>query len=112
MEVTTRLEGRSVVISASGDVDLYTSPKLREAIVESVNDRLSPIVVNLESVTYIDSSGVATLVEGFQLSKEYGGKFRLASISERVLEVLQLARLDRIFEIFETDAEALGNGPP
>ena len=109
MEVTTRRAGRGVVISASVDVDLYTSPKLREAIVESIEDELSPIAVNLGDVTYIDSSGVATLVEGFQLSKKYGGKFRLAGMSERVAEVLRLARLDRVFEICETEAEALGN---
>jgi len=109
MEVTTRRAGRGVVISAAGDVDLYTSPKLREAIVESIEDELSPIVVNLGNVTYIDSSGVATLVEGFQLSGKCGGKFRLAGMSERVAEVLRLARLDRVFEICETEAEALGN---
>ena len=112
MKVTTRLEGRGVVIKANGDVDLYTSPKLREAIIESIESGLSPIVVNLEGVTYIDSSGVATLVEGFQLGGQTGCKFRLASMSGRVAEVVRLARLDQFFEIYETEAEALGNGSP
>ncbi len=107
MEVTVRRAGNGVAIRAGGDVDLYSSPKLRKAIVESVEGKLSPIVVTLADVTYIDSSGIATLVEGFQLSKEYDGKFRLAGISERVAEVLRLARLDRVFDIRETEAEAL-----
>jgi anti-sigma B factor antagonist len=107
MEVTIRYTGSGVAINAAGDVDLHSSPRLREAIVESVEDKLSPIVVTLADVTYIDSSGIATLVEGFQLSKEYGGTFRLAGINERVGEVLRLARLDRVFDIRETEAEAL-----
>lgn len=109
MEVTTRRVGDGVAITAAGDVDLYSSPRLREAIIEAVESKLSPVVVTLADVTYIDSSGIATLVEGFQLSKEYGGKFRLAEISERVSEVLHLARLDRVFDIRETEAEALEN---
>ncbi len=108
MQVTTRRAGPGVVIGAEGDVDLYSSPKLRDAIIESVGSKLSPIVVNLGGVTYIDSSGVATLVEGFQLSKEYDGKFRLTDMSERVAEVLRLARLDTVFDICDTEAEALG----
>ncbi len=107
MKLTTRHVGDGVAISVSGDVDLYSSPKLREAIIEAVESKLSPVVVNLAKVTYIDSSGIATLVEGFQLSKEYDGKFRLAEISERVAEVLHLARLDKVFDIRATEAEAL-----
>ncbi|UCD58941.1 MAG: STAS domain-containing protein [Candidatus Hydrogenedentota bacterium] len=109
MEVAIRHAENGVVISVEGDVDLYSSPKLREAILDSVKKKLSPIVMNLSSVTYIDSSGVATLVEGLQLSKEYGGKFRLVEMSERISEVFQLARLQQVFEICGTEAEALGS---
>ena len=109
MEVVTRHASNGVVISARGDVDLYSSPKLREAIVSSASEKRSPIVVNLGDVTYIDSSGVATLVEGLQLSREYGGKFGLVNMSDRVCEVLKLARLDQIFDIHDTEEEAFGN---
>jgi anti-sigma B factor antagonist len=107
MEVNARTAGTGVVIHVEGDVDLYSSPKLREAILDSVRGKLSPIVVNLAGVTYIDSSGVATLVEGLQLSNKYDGKFRLVGLSERVSEVFQLARLQQVFEICGTEAEAL-----
>ena len=109
MEVTARDAETGVVISVKGDVDLYSSPKVREAILDSINKKLSPIVMNLAGVTYIDSSGVATLVEGLQLCKEYGGKFRLAEMSERVCEVFRLARLQQVFEICDTEKEALGS---
>lgn len=107
MEVDTRRTERGIVINAAGDVDLYSSPKLREAIQDAVKKKLSPIVMNLKGVTYIDSSGVATLVEGLQRSKEFGGKFRLVGLKDRVYEVFQLARLQQVFEIFSTEAEAL-----
>jgi anti-sigma B factor antagonist len=109
MEVAIRHAENGVVISVEGDVDLYSSPKLREAILDSVKKKRSPLVMNLSGVTYIDSSGVATLVEGLQLSKEYGGKFRLVEMSERISEVFQLARLQQVFEICGTEAEALGS---
>jgi anti-sigma B factor antagonist len=107
VEVAGRRAGGGIAISAKGDVDLDSSPKLRAIIVESIESKLTPIVVNLTEVTYIDSSGVATLVEGFQLCNKYQGKFRLAGISERVAEVLHLARLDQVFDIRETEEEAL-----
>jgi anti-sigma B factor antagonist len=109
MEVRTRREGSGAVISVNGDVDLYSSPRLREAVQDSIRHKFSPVVVDLAGVTYIDSSGVATLVEGLQLSKEYGGKFRLVGLNERVSEVFQLARLYQVFEIFGTEVEALRN---
>lgn len=111
MEVKTERSGKAVLIRAEGDIDLYSSPKLREAIIESVRTKRTPIVVNLSKVTYIDSSGVATLIEGFQLSKEYDGVVRLVGLNERVSEVFKLARLHQVFEICRTEAEALGIQP-
>ncbi len=107
MEVNTRQSKNGVVIEASGDVDLYSSPKLREAILDAIKRGLSPIVMNLSGVTYIDSSGVATLVEGLQRSRKFGGKFRLVGLNDRVYEVFHLARLQQVFEIFPTESEAL-----
>lgn len=107
MEVSARAAGSGVVIDVEGDVDLYSSPRLREAILNSVRGKLSPLVVNLAGVTYIDSSGVATLVEGLQLSNKHNGKFRLVGLNERVSEVFRLARLQQVFEICGTEAEAL-----
>jgi anti-sigma B factor antagonist len=107
MKVEARHEGTAVVIGASGDVDLYSSPELRKALVDAIDRKLSPIVVNLSDVTYIDSSGVATLVEGLQLSAKYGGKFRLVGLNDHVFEVFKLARLQRVFTIHDSVDEAL-----
>ncbi|GAB4341434.1 MAG: STAS domain-containing protein [Candidatus Abyssubacteria bacterium] len=108
MEIDARREGDATVIRVSGDVDLDTSPKLRKALIDAVNKKHSPIVVDLSDVTYIDSSGVATLVESLQLSSKYGGTFRLVGLNDHVSEVFKLARLQRVFMIYDSVDEALG----
>lgn len=109
MEVSVRDQDAARVIEVSGEIDLYTSPSVREAILAAVGDKRSPLVVNLAGVTYIDSSGVATLVEGLQLSRGFDGEFRLAGLSERVREVFELARLEKVFRIF-ADVDAAVDG--
>ena len=107
MQVTVEHEKNNAVISVSGDVDLYSSPELRMAIAQLSKKKVPLIVVNLEGVDYMDSSGVATLVEGLQLTGSYKGSFHIACLKPGVKEVFELARLDRVFEVFETEEEAL-----
>ena len=107
MDVKTRDEAEARIIEITGDIDLYSSPQVRDAILDAVKGKRSPVVVNLEGVTYIDSSGVATLVEGLQLTRGYDGAFRLAGLSARVQEVFELARLEKVFAIYGDISAAL-----
>jgi len=107
LEVQVRRQGEAAIISISGDVDLYTSPEVRKAITRQSKKKVPLIVVNLAEVNYMDSSGVATLVEGLQLSGKYKGKFRIAGLQPSVREVFELARLDHVFSIFDNDEQAL-----
>ena len=86
-------------ILVEGEVDLYTSPKLRTAIMESVPASSSRVEVDLGAVDYMDSSGVATLVEGFKSSREHKKSFALVAPSVSVMKVLELAKLDSVFDI-------------
>ena len=88
------------IIKAVGEVDLYSSPDLRE-IVTKGGDASQTVVVDLSDVAYMDSSGVATLVEGFRVAEDNKGKFVLLAPSPSVLKVLQLSRLDSVFDIRE-----------
>ena len=107
MEVKEQLDGKKkAVIRVSGEVDLYSSPELRKAITTRSKKKIPLIVVNLENVQYMDSSGVATLVEGLQLTSKYGGKFRVVGLSAGVKEVFELARLDKVFDIFDSEEQA------
>jgi anti-sigma B factor antagonist len=91
----------ALVIAFTGDIDLQTSPDARKALLTMVG-KGKPILVNLAGVGYIDSSGVASLVECLQSAKKSGQKMALVSVSDGALRVLQLARLDRVFVISAT----------
>lgn len=106
MEHSIREEGGALIVSFKGDVDLEQSPKAREVLLECVK-RGNKILVDLSGVSYIDSSGVASLVEAFQVAKKQGKGFALVAVNAAALRVLQLARLDKVFTIHETLADAL-----
>jgi anti-sigma B factor antagonist len=67
------------------------------------------VIVNLKSVRYIDSSGVASLVEGLKVSRELGSRFILFGLSPAAREVLELSRLIKIFEVYENEEQALAS---
>jgi len=87
------------VISVAGDVDLYTSPDLRNAVLAAIPKAAGRVAVDLGGVNYIDSSGVATLVEGLRSASKYNKGFVLVNPSPAVTQVLELAKLDSVFEI-------------
>lgn len=87
-----------LIIRFDGEIDLYGTPHAREVILNCIkSDRNT--VIDLSAVSYIDSSGVASLVEGYQLAKNRKLEFGLINISGAVLSVLQLAHLDKVFTI-------------
>lgn len=87
------------IVHLSGEVDLNRSPTVRKAILECLQDGCD-LLIDLTEVTYIDSSGVASLVEGFQVSRQNALDFALIGVSDTAMSVLHLARLDRVFPIF------------
>lgn len=91
-------DGASVVISFEGDIDLQTSPQARTALL-GATAKGKPVIVDLAKVTYIDSSGVASLVEALQAAKKGGQNLALAAVSDSAMRVLKLARLDAVFKI-------------
>jgi anti-sigma B factor antagonist len=108
MEVQIRGVRNHLVIDVMGQVDLHTSPKMRSAILDGINRKeIARVAVNLSGVSYIDSSGVATLVEGLQLARARQCRFVLFGLQQEAQEVLALARLDRIFEITANEDDAL-----
>ena len=110
MEVRARRVEGALVIDVKGEVDLFSSPKMRSAIIEALNSQqVSRVAVNFGEVRYIDSSGVATLVEGLQLARSKKCKFVLFGLQQRTREVLELARLDKVFDIRAGEVEALAN---
>lgn len=85
-----------VLVRLSGEVDLSWSAEVRRAVLDALTLG-RPVGVDLSAVSYIDSSGIAALVEGFQSARTRSGRFVLVSVSDAVRAVLELARLDRVF---------------
>lgn len=96
-------------MSFQGEVDLEHSPKARRVLLDCVR-RKQDVLVDLSEVSYIDSSGVASLVEAFQNSKQGGSRFGLVSVNPAAMRVLELARLDKVFTIHSSLADGLGGG--
>ena len=107
MKHEIRESGGHTVVAFEGDVDLDSSPAARKVLLECVKLKRS-IVVDMSGVSYIDSSGVASLVESLQAARKAGLGFGLAMVSESAMRVLQLARLDKVFPIHASLDEALG----
>jgi anti-sigma B factor antagonist len=99
-----QLDGDFIVIRLRGEVDLSWSQDVRKAILDALET--DGVGVLLDEVSYIDSSGIAALVEGFQNARTTGKKFALVSVSDAVRAVLELARLDRVFPIVDDVAAA------
>jgi anti-sigma B factor antagonist len=96
----TESDGDFVLVRVSGEVDLSWSQTIRKAILDALA-KARAVGVDLSAVSYIDSSGIAALVEGFQSARGKGQKFSLVAASQSVRSVLQLARLDRVFPMVE-----------
>ena len=84
-----------------GDVDLHSSPRAREAILDCLKQKKA-LLVDLSAVAYMDSSGVASLVEGYQTAKKHGLEFGLVAVAPSAMKVLKLARLDKVFPLHAT----------
>lgn len=107
IEVSTRKVGKAVILSVSGDVDLYSSPEVRRQLIALTEKKVKHILIDLQKVSYMDSSGVATLVEGLQQIGKYKGKLMLFGLESAVKEVFELSRLDKVFEIYSDQDAAM-----
>lgn len=101
MEARTQKQGPYTIVILGGEVDLHSSPEARQLILNNLKQQ-RPVLVDLSAVSYIDSSGIASLVEGYQLARRENLQFGLAGVSEAARRVLQLARLDKVFPIKES----------
>jgi anti-sigma B factor antagonist len=96
---------RPNVLPLEGEIDLHVSPAIAAALTKMIEKKPKKLVVDLSGVTYVDSSGLAVLIEAMQNVTEYGAEFALAGLQESVRTIFEIARLDQVFRIFP-DAEA------
>ena len=103
----TPREERSNVLPLKGEIDLHVSPSVTALLNAMINKKPERLVVDLSSVTYIDSAGLAALIAAMQRMEDYGGKFLLAGLQETIWDIFENLRLDQVFRVFPDAATAL-----
>jgi anti-sigma B factor antagonist len=98
--------GDGLLYRVHGDVDFSRQPELRNALLEGIRQKPARIIVDLAEVDYMDSSGLAALVEALGLQRKKDGKFVLCTLQPKVRNILEIARLDAVFTIAESCEEA------
>jgi anti-sigma B factor antagonist len=105
----TERKSRSNVLPLKGEIDLHVSPTVTASLNAMIEKKPQRLVVDLSDVSYIDSAGLAALIEAMQKVEGYGGKFMLAGLQETVRSIFEISRLDQVFQIFpDTDAALSG----
>lgn len=107
IKIQVRKTDNVVIVDCVGEVDLSSSPQLRATLLKAIESGPGSVLINMTGVTYIDSSGIATLVEGLQLSRETKTRLGLFGLQNNARSVLELARLHKVFNIFENEQDAI-----
>ncbi|HTL23758.1 MAG TPA: STAS domain-containing protein [Mycobacteriales bacterium] len=107
LTLESREEGDRTVVAVGGEIDVYTAPKLREQLVDLVNDGRYHLVVDMEAVEFLDSTGLGVLVGGLKRVRAHDGSLRLVCTQERILKIFRITGLTKVFPIHESVSEAV-----
>lgn len=108
IHVKTEKRNDAVIVAPHGDIDLTASPALRHELKRVQAQKPSRLVVDLAHVAYMDSSGVATLVEAMQTARRDRTRMVLCAMQDRVRSIFEIAKLDTVFTITSNVDDALG----
>lgn len=97
----------SVVLELAGDIDMNCSNLMREILMDAFESKPEALILDFSAVTFMDSSGLATLVEALQTSRKEKISLRLVGLQSQVKSLFEIARLDQLFELFDSQEEAL-----
>jgi len=108
VKLGTRQVGDVTVIDAAGRITLGEGASaFRDLIRDLANKGGQKILLNLNEVSYIDSSGIGELVSGFTTITNHGGSLKLVGLSKRVKDLLQITKLYTVFEVFDDESAAI-----
>jgi anti-sigma B factor antagonist len=95
------------IVDVEGEIDVYTAPRLRELLIELLTDGHHRLVVNMEKVEFLDSTGLGVLVGGLKRVRAHDGSLDLVCTQERILKIFRITGLTKVFEISSTVDEAI-----
>ena len=112
MDLTIDLEKRDgfSIVNVNGEVDVFTAPKLREQLIELVEQGERNLIVGLEGVDFLDSTGLGVLVAGLKRVKTHDGTLSIVCTKDRILKIFRITGLTKVFPIHESAEAAMAGG--
>ena len=107
MEIEIREKEEIIIVDVSGEIDLYNAPEIKEAIKEQMDNKKKKVIINLEKVNYIDSSGIGALISSLSNLRKVGGDLKLLHVYDSVKKVLELTKLTSFFGIYDNEEKAI-----
>ncbi len=107
MDITKRTKDDVVILDISGEIDLYNAPEIKDIINSLIEEKKFNVIINLEKVTYIDSSGIGALISSLSNLKKYQGGLKIINVFASVRKVFELTKLTSFFEIYDTEEAAI-----
>ena len=108
LSLETREAGDRTVVAVGGEIDVYTAPKLRDKITELVNAGHHTLLIDMEKVEFLDSTGLGVLVGGLKKVRAHDGSMELVCSQDRLLKIFRITGLAKVFTIHDSEATALG----
>jgi len=99
-------QGDCYVVELGGEIDVYTAPKLREKLISLVEAGSYQLIVDMEGVDFLDSTGLGVLVGGLKRVRAHDGWIDLVCTQSRILRIFRITGLNKVFSIYDTVAEA------
>ncbi|MBD3426619.1 MAG: anti-sigma factor antagonist [Candidatus Omnitrophica bacterium] len=109
MQINHEDTGGISIFRIEGDIDINTSPDIKRSFDQVAAQKKNKIVINLKDVNYVDSSGLATLVEILKNLRAYGGKLKLTNLSSKVKGLFEITKLDKLFDIVDSEQDAVSS---
>ena len=110
LSLDTRPEGEHTVVSVAGEIDVYTAPKLREALIDQVSAGRYHLIVDVERVEFLDSTGLGVLVGGLKRVRAHNGSLGIVCTQERLLKIFRITGLTKVFSIHASVEDAIAAG--
>jgi len=109
MAVKTEVKNGLTICRVDGEIDINSSPDIKKAFDKLLAKKEPKIVINFSQVTYVDSSGLATLVEILKNMRSYGGKMRLTNLSPKIKSLFEITKLEKLFDIVADEEKAVSS---
>ncbi len=106
LDIRTEHQADRCEITLRGEVDVYTAPRLKEQLVDVIEKGCVKVIVNLEGVSFIDSSGLGVLVSALRRARERDGAVRIVCTRENILKIFRITGLDKVFPVFSDIEDA------